>query len=86
MLLQIVAVRDSASDAFMIPHFVASVNAGLRGFSDGVNSPESKDWFNHPADFVLYHLGTFDDSSGTFHALPTPEQVARAIDLKKSTE
>lgn len=86
MLLQIVAVRDSASDAYMIPHFVASTNAAIRGFGDGVNNPESKDWFNHPQDFTLFHLGTFDDSSGEFVALARAEQIARAIDLKRSTE
>lgn len=84
MLLQIVAVRDSAVGAFGQPQYVVSVGGATRGFSDEVNRKDERNAMNaHPEDFELYHLGTYDDQDATFELLPKPVLVIRAKDVLK---
>ena len=79
MILQVVSVHDSAVDAFGRPIFVAAIGAATRSFADEVNNPQSE-MNKHPADYTLFHLGTFDDASGTF-SQSAPKQLARASDV-----
>ena len=49
-----------------------------------MNRPDSKeDMAQHPEDFELYELGSFDDSTGKVEVIE-PRLVARAKDLKES--
>ena len=79
MLLKIVSVRDSAIDAFGRPIFVASTGQAVRSFGDEVNNAQGE-MAKHPADYELYLLGSFDDSSGAFDTAD-PVMLARAVDL-----
>jgi len=61
----IVAVRDRAADTFGRPFFVSAVGQAIRSFSDEVNRADKDNpLWNHPEDFDLYELGSFDDDSG----------------------
>lgn len=90
MKLYIVAVFDSAMNAYARPVFVPAVGAALRGFSDEVNrvaqAGQANDLNSHPEDFSLYNLGQFDEETGGFEPPPTeggrPLLIARAKDLK----
>lgn len=87
MLYVVVCVKDTASDVFSQPQYVAHVNQALRGFTDQVNEkPVSEQNLvaRHPSDFFLFELGTFDDVTGKFSLLESPRQVARAADLVRS--
>lgn len=83
MILSVVSVFDSAAGAYNRPFHVPSTGLAVRSFRDEVNrKAEDNTMYNHPGDYTLELLGTFDDSSG----LLTPCQVttlARAIDLKE---
>lgn len=87
MKLQVLAVRDRAADAFNIPAFVPAIGQAVRSFSDQINQAPQPGNPNplseHPEDFDLYLLGTYDDSNGHFEAIP-PRQVAVGKDLKRS--
>lgn len=80
---QIVAVRDNAIQAFMPISIVPHVGLATREFTSAVNNPESH-FHKHPADFDLYHLGAWDDSSGVFHPLEAPECIVRGVSAKAS--
>ena len=85
MLLQVVVVRDSAINAFGTPYFVTHTGSAVRGFTDGVNTPqENSNLYKHPADFVLWHLGTYDDLDARFDLFPSPVQLVRAVDVLKN--
>ena len=72
----ICVVRDIKADLFGQPFFNASVGMAQRSFSDSVNRPDEKSLlFNHPEDFELYQLGSFDDQTGTFDLLDRPKQL-----------
>ena len=67
MILQVVAVRDRAADAFMRPFFVPTIGMAVRSFQDEVNraNPDNSMWV-HPEDYDLYSLCQFDEDSGQF--------------------
>lgn len=76
------AVRDSAVDAFSRPFFVPSTAMAVRSFRDEVLNSESP-VHKHPADYVLYELGVFDEELGRFENLEAPRQLIRAQDIKE---
>lgn len=82
MRLIVVAIKDRAVDAFMLPQFVAHVGAAVRGFSDAVNNKDSQ-FHGHPEDYDLFELGHFEDTTGLFE-VGTPRQVAIGKDLVRA--
>lgn len=85
MKLCVVAVRDSAVDAFARPFFVPSTAAAVRSFRDEVMNPESP-MHKHPGDYALFHLSVFDEESGRFEDLERPLQLVRAQDVKEVSD
>lgn len=84
MILQIVAIRDQAADAYMRPIFVNHIAQAIRSFSDEVNrNAQDNDMARHPGDFELFHLGTYDDSTGELSSFDRPLQLAIGKNLKE---
>ena len=83
MKLHLCSMKDRAADAFARPMFVPSIGVAIRSFSDEVNR-EDKDnqLYNHPDDFDLFDLGTFDDSNGSFQLHEQPIQIAIGKQVK----
>ncbi|WNK12518.1 MAG: nonstructural protein [Microvirus sp.] len=81
MTLEVVAVFDSAVDAYGRPFFVPHTGQAIRSFTDEVKNPES-DLSKHPGDFVLFHLSTFDERVGRFAENTMPRVLIRASDIK----
>lgn len=82
MMQQIVAVRDSAVDAFMRPMFVPAIPAAVRAFKDEVNRAGSE-MGAHAEDYELYHIGSFDDSTGVIVHMASHVLIVRAKDVKE---
>lgn len=82
MKIEIVAMYDSAAQMFSRPVFVQTTGIAIRSFSDEIkrNAPDN-DLFKHPDDFTLYHLGSFDDTMGSFSVPETPIMLVRGKDL-----
>lgn len=81
----IIAVRDSKADAFGRPFFVASTGIAIRSFDDEVNRKDNENqMFNHPSDFALYELGTYDDSTAMIECYPQPKLLVQADQVKRS--
>lgn len=76
----IVAVRDRQLNAFLRPFTAATRGQAIRAFSDEVNRPDS-DLAKHPADYELYELGTFEETSGKLLPNEQPQQLALASNL-----
>jgi len=83
MILTIVSIFDQATQAYSRPVFVQSTGVAIRSFSDEVNRNEpNNEMIRHPADFALFHLGTFDDATGEFvGATPLPELLVQASNV-----
>lgn len=80
---KVVAVWDSAMQAYGQPIFVASHALALRSFTDEVNreAPENP-MFAHADDFELHSLCSFEEEEGIFFE-PKRECICRAKDVKK---
>lgn len=82
MRIEIVAIYDSASQMFGRPFFVQVTGMAVRSFGDEVKRADAQnDLYKHPEDFSLYHLGTFDDSIGSFVLPSAPVLLVRGKDL-----
>jgi len=63
----VVAVFDSAMQAFATPMFVPAVGVAVRSFSDEVRRKSDKNVLSmHPEDFELVELGMYDEQTGNF--------------------
>lgn len=63
------AVFDSAVQAYSQPFFVRSTGEAVRSFSDEVNRPDQANaLYQHPDDYILWQLATFNDDEGIFLA------------------
>lgn len=82
MLMRVVAVRDSKTEAFGQPFFCVTKGYAVRSFADEVQRSGSE-FGKHPEDFALFYIGDFDDSLGTFACALAPEQISLAMDHVK---
>jgi len=83
MIMQICSIRDRQIDAFGRPIFVPHVGAAIRSFGDEINREDpNNEYYKHPGDYDLYHLGHFDDANATFTLLDKPKQLAIGEQLK----
>lgn len=79
MILKVFAVHDMKAKAFLQPFYSPSIGSALRAFGDAcgeVGSPFNK----HPEDYVIYEIGTYDDSTGALVAIPVVKMLGSAVD------
>lgn len=85
MELYVVSVYDLALAAFSRPVFVRSKGEALRSFQNEVNKASSTEGASaiadHPQDFQLFYLGTFNDDDGRFTMPRVPEKLVDASAL-----
>lgn len=78
-IFQSVAIRDTKADTFNLPAHVQSIGIAIRSFTDEVNRQDANNAMNrHPADFALYHIGSYDDQTGLCTPLPQPTLLIQA--------
>lgn len=79
--LVICCIHDSKAEAYMSPFVMRSDAEAIRAFGDAVSkggSPIS----DHPEDFFLYRIGSFDQLSGEIMSCDRVT-LARALDFKE---
>lgn len=77
----IVAIRDRAIDAFGQPFFVQARGQAIRSFQDEINRADANNnLHNHPDDFDLYILGTYEEETGDIKS-QKPEMIAIGKDM-----
>lgn len=82
MIVQVFAVRDQKADAFNQPFCAPSIGIALRSFTDEVNRRERGNVMaDHPEDFALYHLGSFNDADAKYKLFDSPAQIVVASDV-----
>ena len=72
--MRVFSVYDKVLGEYMTPFFAKNVGLALRSFQDLVRDNRSV-VAQHPADFVLYQIGTFEGTSGALS--PCEPQQAR---------
>lgn len=82
MIHKIFAVFDTKAEAYLQPFFTPTKGIAIRSFTDCVNN-EKHEFSKYPADYVLFELGSFDDSNGLFTPLPAPLNVGVGVEFVK---
>lgn len=74
MRLQTFAVYDSQAKSYNQPFFFHNKEMAIRAFTDAAIDENSL-FFKHPLDYVLFHLGEYDDENGWISSLKAPEML-----------
>lgn len=82
MKLQIFSVLDTAAQIFSQPFYMHNEATALRVVKNCVNNPEHNYSLN-PEDYNLYHMGEFDDTTGTITNNPVKVTRLDALVQKK---
>lgn len=82
MIFEAFSILDTASGAFGIPFFSVNEQVASRNFRMLVNDPQAGSIYNHPADYRLYRIGSFDDATATLHRLDVVELIVLGQSVK----
>ena len=75
--MKIFSVFDSKVESYMTPFFMRHNGEAIRAFTQMVTDTSNPNNMaaKYPADFTLFELGSFDDSTGKISTLPTPKSL-----------
>lgn len=81
MKLNVYSIFDSKVKAYMQPFMAQTNGQALRMFEDTVR--DEKTVLNkHPEDYTLFGIATYDDLTGKYENLATPDSLGVAIEYK----
>lgn len=83
MLYKVFAVYDTGVSVWFPPLYMRSIGEAMRWWIDACNDPQCK-FSKHPADYILFDLGSFDDSNCKFDLFEAPVRLSVAIECKRS--
>lgn len=73
MKMIVCTIKDRAADAYGRPFYVPAVGVAIRSFQDEVNlASDESQIHQHPDDFDLFELGSYDDGTAQFELFETP--------------
>lgn len=70
-------VYDSAAELYLEPFFAPTIEVAIRGFREAVMK-EGHQFNKFPADYTLFHIGSFSGSTGMF-TVGTPHSLGVAL-------
>lgn len=73
------AVYDQAAKAYLAPFFLNNDEMAIRIFRDCANSNDHQ-FGRFPSDYTLFHLGTFDDTTGMLESW-APQKIISALEV-----
>lgn len=74
MITRIYSIYDKAAKTYNTPFFMHTDNQAIREMERLVNNPETS-MFHHPADYVVFCLGEWNDTECTIDPFDTPEKL-----------
>lgn len=74
MKLKLLSVFDSKSKSWSVPIMLNMTESSIRVWSDVINDPKSK-YAQHPEDYTLFEMGTYDLASGSFDIFSAPVSI-----------
>ena len=75
MIIQLFTVYDAVAQAWLEPFHAPTVEFALRQFRSSVET-EGHMFHKYPHDYVLYHVGSFDQKTGTVSGSDAPHRLA----------
>lgn len=80
MIQKAFSIRDAKTESFGPPFCQNTHGEAERTFHQLATSPDQK-ISKYPEDFDLYHVGEYDDQSGKFFPLDTPQHMLKAVQV-----
>lgn len=80
MQLKVYSIRDSKAEAFNPPFYKHTHGEAERDFTELTRKTDSM-VHKYPEDYDLYYCGTYDDQTGLFSPLPSPQHIVKAVSL-----
>lgn len=74
-------VFDTVSKVYAPPFYAVTKGEAIRSFANAVNDKNMGDLNKHPKDFLLYVIGSFEDTSGLLTAVSPPERLGLGSDF-----
>ena len=75
MIQQLFTVYDAVAQAWLEPFHAPTVEFALRQFRSSVET-EGHMFHKYPHDYVLYHVGSFDQQTGIITGTEVPHRLA----------
>lgn len=82
MMLRAYSLFDNKALIYNTPFFTNTDQSAVRMLSDLVNDPQTS-VSRHPADYVLYCIGHYNDNTGELSPYSPREHVVDAVALVK---
>lgn len=83
MLSKIYTIHDNAVKSYNNPFYMLTDAEAIRAFKSEATNPESK-ICNHPQDFSLYYIGTYDNASATVNQSDGIKLLCTATEIQQS--
>lgn len=80
MILKAFSVRDAKAEVFHTPFYKKTHGEAERDFTTLVRDDKSQ-LRQFPEDYDLYYLGEYDDQTGKFEGLDTPQHIVKAVQV-----
>lgn len=84
MILKVFTIYDSKSEAYLPPFMMKTPGEAERALKACVNDPEHN-FCKYSADFTLFEIGTWDDSTAKYSLLNTPHSLGILVEFKKNS-
>lgn len=81
---QIFAVYDSKAQAYLPPFFMQRKQMAVRIFTECANAKDHQ-FGKWPADYTLFHLGSFDDDNGLIDSFP-PVSLGNGLEYQAKAD
>lgn len=85
MIRQIFCIYDSKAEAYLRPFFTETKGLAVRSFED-ILKDDKHPFAQHPADYTLFHLGSFDDANASFDLFDTAISIGKALEFVAMNE
>jgi len=79
MKLEMFAVYDIKARAYLPPFFLPRREMAARIFGECINSKDHQ-FGRHPADYTLFHLGTYDDENASIELQHAPHSMGAGVE------
>lgn len=82
MILKCYSIYDAKGEIFNPPFYKRTHGEGERTFTEICHDEKSAAW-KFPEDFDLYYCGEYDDQTGKYEPLNSPQHMMKAVQVRK---
>lgn len=83
-VFKVIAVKDELTNSFLSPAFIESIEEAERLFAYQVNTIGL--WKENPEDYSLYHIGSYDQETGSLIGITPVKVVGGRAVLKQEAK